>query len=90
MSRRVRRAIFSYAVEDAFSSEITAVREALAAAQNSLKTVRPTDPAKKQETPNAVCFGVENELANINNPLADLLGLFEMKSVGAGETDAEA
>jgi hypothetical protein len=90
ISRRVRRAISPYANDDEFRETIVAVRDALIAAQDSLRSVRPTDPEKEDEAPNAVYYGVENELANVNNCIADLLGLFEMKSVGSGESNAEA
>jgi hypothetical protein len=52
--------------------------------------VRPTDPAKETEAPRAVYFAVEGNFANINNCVADLLGLFERETFDFGDDDAES
>lgn len=89
ISRRLRRATAPYATDPELINAITAVREALDAAQESLRSVRPSDPTKENETPDAVYYGMESELASVNNCVADLMGLFEMKSVAPADSQVQ-
>jgi hypothetical protein len=64
---------------------IEAVRNALEATQAALKQVRPTDPAKEGDAPDAVYYGIEDNFAVVNNCVADLLGLVEKEAYDFGE-----
>jgi len=90
ISRRLRRVISPFANDEELSASITAARDALLAAQNSLKSVRPADPAKEGDVPHAVYYAVEGDFATINNFVADLLGLFEKKTIDFGDDHAES
>jgi hypothetical protein len=98
IARRLRRAISPFATDPAFQKAVEAARAALGAARESLKLVRPADPRKEDETPNAVYNGIEGEFAAISSCVADLIGLFEMrdlgpqrsKSVASGDSNAES
>jgi len=61
ISRRLRRAISPFAKEVELSEAIEAARQALQAAQKSLKAVRPADPTKEAEAPNAVYYAIEDD-----------------------------
>jgi hypothetical protein len=87
-SRRLRRVIAPFADHPNLHEAIEAVRTALETTQASLKQVRPGDPAKEGEAPDAVYYGVEDNFATINNCVADLLGLVE-KHTNFGDDDAE-
>lgn len=87
-SRRLRRVMAPFADNADLRGPIEAVKEALDAAQTSLKQVRPADPVKEDEAPNAVYYGVEDNFATINNCVADLLGLVEKQAYDFGEDDA--
>lgn len=88
ISRRLRRATSPFAGEAALSQAIGLSRQALQAAQNSLKQVRPADPGREGEAPYAVYYAIEDDFATINNCVADLLGLFEKQSFDFGDEDA--
>jgi len=87
-SRRLRRVIAPFADNSNLQEAIQAVRAALETTQASLKQVRPTDPTKEGETPDAVYYAIEDNFATINNCVADLLGLVE-KHASFGEDDAK-
>jgi hypothetical protein len=86
-SRRSRRVMAPFADHAHLHDAIEAVRTALQAAQASLKQVRPADPTKESETPDAVYYGIEDNFATINNCVADLLGLVEKETTDFGEDD---
>jgi hypothetical protein len=88
ISRRLRRVMAPFADNNDLRAAIDAVRTALQATQASLKQVRPADPAKESEAPDAVYYGVEDNFANINNCVADLLGLVEKQAYDSGEKHA--
>ena len=90
VSRRLRRATSPFAKDSELSTAIAVTREALQAAQASLKAVRPTDPSKEVEAPRAVYYAIEDNFATINNSVADLLGLFEKETIDFGDDDAES
>lgn len=88
VSRRLRRAISPFANDDKLGSAIAAAKEALLGAQKSLNGVRPTGTSREAEVPYAIYYAVENDFANINGCVADLLGLFEKQTFDVGESDA--
>jgi len=86
-SRRLRRVMAPFADNTALRGPIDAVRAALESTQSSLKQVRPSDPGKEGEAPDAVYYAVEDSFAIINNCVADLLGLVEKQAYNFGEDD---
>lgn len=87
-SRRLRRVVAPFADNPDLHDAIEAVKDALEATQSSLKQVRPTDPGKEGEAPDAVYYGIEDNFATINNCVADLLGMVEKQSYKLGEDHA--
>jgi hypothetical protein len=81
-SRRVHRATSPFLKEPALTESIAAAKQAVETAQNSLKTVRPTDAAKETEAPDAVYYGIEADCSVISSCVADLIGLFEEQNFG--------
>lgn len=89
LSRRLRRAISAFAKDPDLGDTIAALRDALTTAKKSLNSVRPADPSKEKDVPHAVYYAVESDFATINDLVADLLGLFERKSINMGDEDAK-
>ena len=90
ISRRLRRVISPYADDKVLGASVAAARDALRVAQNSLKSVRPANPEKEGDVPQAVYYAIEGDFATINNCVADLLGLFENKTLNLGDDDADS
>lgn len=86
--RRLRRVMAPFANNAELRETISAVKVALQTTHESLKQVRPTDPTKEGEAPDAVYYGVEDNFATINSCVADLLGLVEKQTSDFGEADA--
>jgi hypothetical protein len=86
---RLRRLTSPFEKDAQLAPKIIALREALDKAQGSLNNVRPTD-LSKEEVPHTVYYAMVGDFAAINNSLADLLGLFEKKTINFGEDDANA
>ncbi len=84
ISRRVRRVISPFADDAQLASAVQTLRASLLSAQDSLKTVRPTDPGAENRAPDAVYFGVENDFSAINNAIADFLGVLEKRMIERG------
>lgn len=89
ISRRVRRTISAFQKDPDLSEAIINIRDALAKAKVSLNSARPTDPTKESDIPNAVYFAIESDFAVINDFVADLLGLFEGKTMDLGDDNAK-
>jgi hypothetical protein len=87
ITRRLRRVVSPFEKDAALCDKISALREALDKTKESLNKVRPTDPTK-DEIPRTVYYAVESDFATINNAVADLLGLFEKKTINFGDEDA--
>jgi hypothetical protein len=90
ISRRLHRATSPFTEDPKLSGAISPTLEGLQAAQNSLKAVRPTDPAKENEAPRAVYNAIEDSFATINNSVADLLGLLEKETFDFGDEDGNS
>jgi hypothetical protein len=90
ISYRVHRATSPFTNDLKLSANISATLGALAAAQASLKAVRPTDPAKEKEAPLAVYNAIEDNFLTINNLVADLIGLIEKQGIESGDGDGES
>ncbi len=89
ISRRLRRVVSPFAEDESFKAAITALREALKAAQDALRSVQPTDPSQEAAVPHAVYYATQEPFALINNCVADLLGLFEKQTMDLGEHDVQ-
>jgi hypothetical protein len=86
-SRRVHRATAPFVKEPKLAEAISAAKQAVDTAQNSLKSVRPTDAAKEAEAPDAVYYGIEADCSVISRSVADLIGLFEKQTFDFGDRD---
>jgi hypothetical protein len=87
-SRRLRRAMAPFADHNELRISIEAVRKALESTQSALKQVRPADPTKEGDAPDAVYYGIEDYFATVNNCVADLLGLVEKETYDFGDENA--
>lgn len=88
IQRRLRRIISPFQKDSELSETITALKEALSAASKALNSVRNYDSAKEQMAPLAVYNAIQDNFAAISNLVADLLGLFEKKTINFGDDDA--
>lgn len=84
ISRRLRRIISPFQNDIDLQETITALRQALDSAKKSLNDVRPTDVGQEQKAPHAVYNAIEAYFSTINSLVADLLGLFEKKTINLG------
>jgi len=88
ITRRLRRIVSPFRKDAGLADSITSLTTALAEAKESLGSVRPVD-ASMAEAPGVVYYAIEANFAEINNSVADLLGLFEKKTINFGEEDGE-
>jgi hypothetical protein len=89
-SRRVHRATAPFQKNPILSEAIEAAKQAVQGAQTSLKSVRPTEPVKEAEAPDAVYYGIEADCSAISSCVADLIGLFENQAGGFGDKNADS
>src|SRR5207249_7628151 len=89
-ARRVHRATSPLSKEPKLSEAIEAAKQAVQAAQTSLKSVRPTEAGKEAEVPDAVYYGIEADCSAISNCVADLIGLFEKQAFDFGANNANS
>jgi hypothetical protein len=87
ISRRFHRATSPFSGDPGLSQTIKTNVEALRQVRESLKTVRPTDPAKEGEVPLAVYNAIEEACSQISSSVADLIGLFEREAIDFGDDD---
>jgi hypothetical protein len=90
IQRRLRRLVTPFASNTQLQSAIESTLQALDTAHKSLKAVRPADPGKEKEAPDAVYYAIEDDFAAINNSVAGLLGLFEKMTLDFGDDDGES
>lgn len=83
-SGHLLRVMAPFAEQTDLREQIAAVKAAIEAAQASLKQVRPTDPAKENEAPNAVYNGIEDNFSTIKFNVATLTGLMEKLTMDTG------
>ena len=89
ITRRLRRVMSPFQSDSELSETITALKETMDSAKDSLRNVRPNDLETEAEAPRVVYYAIEGDLSSINNLVADLLGLFEKKSIESGENNAK-
>jgi hypothetical protein len=89
-SRRVHRATAPFSKEPKLSEAIEAAKQAVQGAQNSLKSVRPSEPVKEAEAPDAVYYGIETDCSAISSCVADLIGLFEKQAFDFGDKNGDS
>lgn len=90
IQRRLRRTVSPFQKDADLGDTIAALKEALSAASKALASVRPSDPAKEEMAPLAVYNAIQDNFAAITNIVADLLGLFEKKSINFGDDDGNS
>ena len=84
-SRRLRRLIAPFASEDNFRDVAKRLILALDAGKQALEEIRPLDNKIEKLPSNAVYFAVQGHFMNINNAVAELMGLFEKRTI-SGES----
>jgi len=89
-AKRVHRATSPFSKDPKFTEAIGPLLQAVQAAQESLKSVRPTEAKKEAEAPDAVYYGIEADCSTISNFVADLIGLFEGQAFDFGDKDADS
>jgi hypothetical protein len=85
VSRRLRRLVSPFQSDEEFSETINTLKEALSSAKNALNDVRPEGENKDVDAPHSVYYAIEGDLATINGIVADLLGLFEKRTIDFGD-----
>jgi|ERR1043166_200023 hypothetical protein len=88
ITRRLRRVVSPFQKDPEVGEPIKVLLSVLTSTKTSLNAVRPADPSKESETPYAVYNAIEADFAAINNSVADLLGLFEKKTIDFGDENA--
>lgn len=83
-SGHLLRLMAPFAEQANLREQITAIKADIEAARASLKLVRPTDPAKEDEAPNAVYNGIEDNFAAIKFRVAELTGFMEKLTMETG------
>lgn len=90
ISRKLRRVTSPFADDVRLSSAISLLRDALEAAQESLKSVRPAFISGEEQPPEVVYYGIENDFSSINNLIADLIGLLEKGTIGLEDANVSS
>ena len=90
VSRRARRYTAPFMNDTHLREPIAVLRTELKSAQAALKNVRPTDPSKENEAPQAVYYGIESNVTQLGDLISDLLGLMERETLDLGDEDAES
>jgi hypothetical protein len=88
ITRKLLRISAPFEKDVLLSEKITGLRDALSKAKESLNKVRPTD-ATKEEVAGTTYYAMEGSFAAINNYVADVLGLFEKKTINFGDDNAK-
>jgi len=84
ISRRLRRLVSPYADDEGLERNVQALLDSLSSARTSLNNVKPEGASIETDAPYAVYYAIQNEFSDINDCIADLLGLFEMKNLDNG------
>jgi hypothetical protein len=87
ISHKLFRITSPFKNDPGLKEQVSALRNAISQAKESLKAIRPSD-ATTTDVPGTTYFGIEGAFAEINNCVGDLLGLFENKTTNFGEDDS--
>jgi hypothetical protein len=87
-SRRLRRAISPFQKDPELAETIEKLKSSLDSAKITLNGVRPSDTSQGNQPPNAVYYAIEGDFAIISGFVAELLGLFEKKTINLGGSNA--
>ncbi|KAB0665683.1 hypothetical protein F6V25_08150 [Oryzomonas japonica] len=87
MSRRIRRLTSPFKSDNGLSEPVNLLWEALSNAKQSLKAVKPANIELESETPLAVYNAIESDISDINDRIADVLGLLERRTIDFGDND---
>ena len=85
ITRRLRRLISTFKNDPEFKTTIMELIDTLGEARNALQEVRPTDSDAEDVVPNAVYYATEGFFSAISGLVADLMGLFEKRTIDTGE-----
>ncbi len=84
INRRVRRLLSPYQEDDDYKEQIIQIREILADAKKSLGEVRPIESEGKEPIAQAVYYATESYFSELSGMIAELLGLFEKRTLESG------
>lgn len=84
VSRRLRRLIAPFQETDDLSEACMNLKTALDEAKESLEEVRPQDP-EEEVPPNTIYFATQGHLSNISSLVAEIMGLFEKRTIEVNE-----
>ena len=91
ISSKVRRITSTFQNEVGLSETITALREALDTAQKALTSIRPEAGASSTRNiaPELIYNALQSSFLTIGNLIADLIGLFENRTIKPSDDDAK-
>ena len=81
LTRSVRKATSPYLNDQDLQSTIATLRETLSRAKTALENVKPASPDDEAKAPYAVYNAIQSDFAEINGLIADLLGLFQNRTM---------
>jgi hypothetical protein len=85
VSRKLRRLVSPFQSDKEFGETIIVLKDALNSAKDSLSGVRPALDKEEIQPEYTVYNAIEGELSTINGLVADLLGLFEKRTIDFGD-----
>lgn len=90
VGRKLRRLISPFQADPEFTDTITSLKDALSSAKEALSGVRPARETEASQPNYAVYYAIEGEFSTINGLVADLLGLFEKRTIDRGDNNVSA
>jgi hypothetical protein len=92
ISSKVRRITSTFQNESGLSETITALREALDTAQKALNSIRPEAGGSATRTiaPELIYNALQSSFLTIGNLIADLIGLFENRTIKPSDDDVKS
>jgi len=85
VSRRIRRLIAPFQDTDYLSQPCATLKEALEQAKAALNEVRPQDSEDQELPPNTIYFATQGHFSNISSLVAEIMGLFEKRTIEVTE-----
>lgn len=85
ISRRIRRLIAPFESNSDLSDACGRIKKALGDAKDSLDEVRPQSMEESSISAASVYFAVEGHLSNISGLVAEIMGLFEKRTIDIGQ-----
>lgn len=84
LSRRLLRLIAPFQNNDDLVTPCKNLKAALESARSALDQLRPSGGGVVGQTPNAIYFGIQGHLSIISSLVAEIMGLFEKRTIDRG------